>query len=539
MKTTLIYFFVLLIAIGTIPVITLLLQFLMTGLHGLRNHYSKCEPYTPNVAIIVPVRNEADVIQTTITSLVAMDYPHQNLRIYVIDDDSDDQSAAVIQNCERLFPGLVFYQKCIKDGFGKAAVLNHGLKIILAEPWAEAIVIIDADVIFQRDTLVLMTRHLQDPEIGAVTAYIREGQEPGNLMTHYIGFEYIVAQAASRRAQNVLGVLACLAGGAQMHKRSNIEALGGRIDTSTLAEDTFTTFKTQLTGAKVVFDGHAVAISEEPDTITDLWKQRYRWARGNVQITRAFRNLWFHRKHPSGLGGFFFGLIWFSTLVMPVTMILTAISLDALFFLHYSLSWKLFRMFSVLSLVSYVFITFFSFLIDPQTSKRAWFAGLMFPGLISVINMCIAVAPTLFAEFITYLFDIDPWQLNHSYLILWISSWVALCMPAAWLVYRMDKAGVSQKITNPLLILVGYGPLLCAITFAAYLAEWAHLEMKWNKTIKLGKVKQSITLDERKYDFKKTLKANQRHEFLLFIAEIVFLVLLGYLLYLRYYFGFS
>ena len=75
--------------------------------------------------------------------------------------------------------------------------------------------------------------------------------------------------------------------------------MGGRIDTSSLAEDTFTTFKTQLAGNRVVFEPHATVWAEEPDNILGLWKQRLRWARGNVQVTKQYRHLWFrpHRGH--------------------------------------------------------------------------------------------------------------------------------------------------------------------------------------------------------------------------------------------------
>ena len=90
-----------------------------------------------------------------------------------------------------------------------------------------------------------MTRHLAEPAVGAVTAYIKEGSRPGNYLTRFIGYEYITAQAAARRGQNVLGAIACLAGGAQLHTRVNLVARGGRIDTSSLAEDTITTFQTQ------------------------------------------------------------------------------------------------------------------------------------------------------------------------------------------------------------------------------------------------------------------------------------------------------
>ena len=108
----------------------------------------------------------------------------------------------------------------------------------------QALLIMDADVIYEPTSLRAMTRHLADPAVGAVTGYIQEGSRPGNYMTRFIAYEYMTAQAAARRAQNVIGALACLAGGAQLHSRANIEAIGGRIDTGTLAEDTVTTFRT-------------------------------------------------------------------------------------------------------------------------------------------------------------------------------------------------------------------------------------------------------------------------------------------------------
>ena len=176
-----------------------------------------------------------------------------------------------------------------KGGEGKSHTLNHGLRIILADDWMQALLIMDADVIYEPDSLRTMTRHLADSRVGAVTAYIKEGSRPGNYLTRFIGFEYITAQAAARRAQNVLGAVACLAGGAQLHSRANLEAIGGRIDTTSLAEDTFTTFKTQMAGRTVVFEPHATVWAEEPGDIRGLWKQRLRWARGNVQVTKQFK----------------------------------------------------------------------------------------------------------------------------------------------------------------------------------------------------------------------------------------------------------
>ncbi len=50
----------------------------------------------PRVAIIVPARNEADVIAPVIQSLMAQDYPGP-LRIFVVDDHSSDETAGIVR----------------------------------------------------------------------------------------------------------------------------------------------------------------------------------------------------------------------------------------------------------------------------------------------------------------------------------------------------------------------------------------------------------------------------------------------------------
>ncbi len=69
------------------------------------------------------------------------------------------------------YPGNVFHLRREKGGQGKAHTLNHGLAVILEDDWVEALLITDADVIFEPDSLRKMARHLADPQVGAVTTY--------------------------------------------------------------------------------------------------------------------------------------------------------------------------------------------------------------------------------------------------------------------------------------------------------------------------------------------------------------------------------
>ncbi len=373
------------VILGAVPLLVANYQFLLVGLHFRRLHYAKCRPYFPRTAILIPAWNEAAVIGTSIDRLMLLDYPRERLRIYVVDDASTDDTPQVVLAKMAEYPGNVVHLRREKGGEGKAATLNHGLAEILADDWMQAILIMDSDVIYEPSSLRRMTRHLADPGVGSVTAYIKEGSRPGNYMTRFIGYEYITAQAAARRSQEVLGVIACLAGGAQLHSRANIEAIGGQVDTTTLAEDTVTTFETQKGGRRVIFEPHATVWAEEPGSIVALWKQRLRWARGNVQVTRRFKSVWFRPQPNNRLGSVSFGLLWFCLLLLPVFMVLASASLVTLFFIDYQLAWTAFHVLWLTNVITYIFITSFTLAIDPGVGRHTWKEALMFPGLINVI----------------------------------------------------------------------------------------------------------------------------------------------------------
>jgi cellulose synthase/poly-beta-1,6-N-acetylglucosamine synthase-like glycosyltransferase len=311
------------------------------------------------------------------------------MAISVVDDASTDHTPEVMREKMAQYPGSVFHLRREKGGQGKAHTLNHGIRAILDENWAEAVMIMDADVLFERLTLRRMVRHLADPEVGGVTAYVKEGSTPANLpVSRFIAFEYITAQAAVRRAQNVMGALVCMAGGAQLHSCENLRAIGGAIDTSTLAEDTYTTFKTQLAGRRVLIDANAIVWAEEPDSLVALWKQRLRWGRGNLQITAAFRHLWFTSGRLAALGGVPFGVLWFSAALMPLFMILGAVGLVGLYFL-----WPRGRRPSPLLDCDFLHILSGSCSAPISPSPAAMLVrGRIFAGLVSLAMMAVAVS---------------------------------------------------------------------------------------------------------------------------------------------------
>ncbi|MEA2179889.1 MAG: hypothetical protein QOG77_3186, partial [Solirubrobacteraceae bacterium] len=252
------------VLLAAMPLLAGCYQSLLATFHPFRRSDPSHDPdVLPRVAIIVPAWNEAAVVGRTIDTLMRLDYPEDRLRVYVVDDASTDETPDVVAAKAEEYPGRAFHLRRELGGEGKAHTINHGLRRIQEDDWFQAVLVIDADVIFTERSLRRMARHLADPAIGAVTGYIKEGSRPANYMNRFIAYEYVNAQAGARRAQNVLGAQACLAGGAQLVRRDSLEAIGGVIDTSTLAEDTVTTLRIQLSGRKVVFEPHAIVWAEE------------------------------------------------------------------------------------------------------------------------------------------------------------------------------------------------------------------------------------------------------------------------------------
>src|SRR5262245_58517842 len=51
----------------------------------------------PLVSVVIPMRNEARHIGSCLDSVLAQDYPAEQLEVIVVDGESDDDSAAVLQ----------------------------------------------------------------------------------------------------------------------------------------------------------------------------------------------------------------------------------------------------------------------------------------------------------------------------------------------------------------------------------------------------------------------------------------------------------
>lgn len=231
------------------------------------------------VAVIVPAYNEEKVIAKTVASLLEQDYPGA-LSIIIVDDGSPDGTAAVLRAIHGSNPRVAIH---VKPNGGKASALNHGIALTTAP----IIVALDADTLFQPDTITRLVAPLSDARVGAVAGNAKVGNRV-NLVTRWQAVEYVTSQNLDRRAFALLDCITVVPGAVGAWRRGLALAAGG-FSEDTLAEDQDLTLAIRRQGYSVAYAADAVAYTEAPETLRGLAKQRFRWSFGTLQC------MWKHR----------------------------------------------------------------------------------------------------------------------------------------------------------------------------------------------------------------------------------------------------
>jgi cellulose synthase/poly-beta-1,6-N-acetylglucosamine synthase-like glycosyltransferase len=255
-----------------------------------RRHARRPRPsgaWTGPVTVVVPAYNEAAGIETALRSILASRWRH-GLSVIVVDDGSTDDTAAIVAALRLQGVSLVR-----QPNRGKAAALNSGIAVATTE----VVVMVDGDTVFEPGTIAELVAPFADPRVGATSGNAKVLNRR-SLLGRWQHIEYVMGFNLDRRLLATVGAITTVPGAVGAFRTAALRDVGG-VSEDTLAEDTDLTIAVQRAGWRVAYQGAAVAWTEAPATVGDLWRQRYRWCYGTLQA------VWKHRRavvEPRAIG---------------------------------------------------------------------------------------------------------------------------------------------------------------------------------------------------------------------------------------------
>jgi len=237
----------------------------------------------PMVSILVPAHDEAVVITRTVRALLGLEYPKDRYEVIVINDNSTDDTAEKLEQIQAEFPDrklIVISTGPEVGGKGKSNALNIGFSVSTGD----VIAIYDADNTPQPDALAILVETLmEDDKLGAVIGKFRTRNRNASLLSRFVNIETLAYQCMNQAGRYYFFKLCTIPGTNYVIRRSLIEEIGGW-DVNALSEDTEISFRLYRMGYYIKQMPLAVTWEQEPHLLNVWFRQRTRWAKGNLYV---------------------------------------------------------------------------------------------------------------------------------------------------------------------------------------------------------------------------------------------------------------
>lgn len=264
----------------------LLLAFIERRMRKPARTSPRSPAHYPSVAIVVPCYNEQRTVESTMRSLLALDYPADKLEIIAVDDGSVDDTLAML----REFESDPRVRICSKANGGKHTAMNYALDMTDAE----LIGCLDADSVVAKDALMRIVPVFENESIAAVTPGIHV-REPKNILQHMQHVEYRLS-IFNRFILAALGSVFITPGPFSFFRARVIRELGAwRYAHST--EDMEMALRMQAAGHQIANAPQAIVHTSTPSTLAALFRQRVRWTYGWLRNAVDYRHMIGNKKY--------------------------------------------------------------------------------------------------------------------------------------------------------------------------------------------------------------------------------------------------
>ena len=240
------------------------------------------EPVMHRIAVLIAARNEQAVIGNLIDSIRAQDYPADKVDIFVVADNCTDLTGTVAGA-----HGATVYFRSSTTQVGKGYALQYLLRCI-EEDFApyDGYLVLDADNVLSPNYITEINKTFSDGyEI--VTSYRNSKNYGANWISSGYALWFLREARHLNNARMLLGTSCAVSGTGFLIHRDIINRTNGW-KYFLLTEDIQFTVESILNGERIGYCHNAILYDEQPETFSQSWTQRLRWARGYYQVFRQY-----------------------------------------------------------------------------------------------------------------------------------------------------------------------------------------------------------------------------------------------------------
>jgi cellulose synthase/poly-beta-1,6-N-acetylglucosamine synthase-like glycosyltransferase len=239
------------------------------------------ENYLTTVDIVISLYNEEDVIADKIETIINSNYPKDKLKLIIGSDNSDDNTNKIVQKYADKYNFIEFV--AFNRRQGKSNVINS----IIDKANGEILVLSDANVMFDKNTLNELVKPFSDTKVGLVdTRMTNTGLKKEGISIQeksYISREVIIKHNESKLWGTMIGPF----GGCFAIKRD----LYSPVPVNFLVDDFYLCMKVLEKGYKAVNNINAIVYEDVSNNLSDEFRRKIRIATGNFQNLWEFKNL--------------------------------------------------------------------------------------------------------------------------------------------------------------------------------------------------------------------------------------------------------
>jgi 1,2-diacylglycerol 3-beta-glucosyltransferase len=254
------------------------------GIHALRLVLARPRRYPetiqgdfPSVSLLVAAKNEEAVIGKLVKGLCNLEYPESKFEVWVIDDDSSDNTPQLLAELQEKYENLKVLRRPPGATGGKSGALNQ----VLSLAGGEILGVFDADAQVPSNMLMHVMPLFQESKVGAVQVRKSIANASENFWTQGQAAE-MALDVYYQQQRVAIGGIGELRGNGQFVRRKALESCGGWNE-ETITDDLDLTIRLHLDKWDIECICNPEVAEEGVTTAIALWHQRNRWAEGGYQ----------------------------------------------------------------------------------------------------------------------------------------------------------------------------------------------------------------------------------------------------------------